>query len=157
MSRLPTDLVPIPTQPWDCRPDDLPLDIEECRTALWMCEGNITAAAALLKVDSRRLRSFVNSSKYLSDQAQEAREQLCDLAEGVVRDALQDEQDKSRRDTMARYVLTNLGSSRGYGAKGGKNLTINNQGGNISISWADNTQINSGDDAKVVDGEVVNG
>jgi hypothetical protein len=53
----PTDLMPLPTMPYDERPMSLPLDVEECRTALWRVRGNVTEAAKLIKVHPNRLRS----------------------------------------------------------------------------------------------------
>jgi hypothetical protein len=113
---LPDDLVALPTAPWDERPTELPLDIEECRTALWLCRGNITDAAAMLKVKSARLRRFVNDSEYLTREQNESREILQDIAEGNVYEALTDKQDPGRRDSMSRFVLERLGKARGFGS-----------------------------------------
>lgn len=129
----PNDLMPLPTMPYPERPDSLPLDVEECRTALWMHNGNVTEAAKTLKVSSSRLRSFIKSSAYLSAEAAEAREQLVDKAEDVVREALND---PDRADAMARFVLSSLGKTRGYNqnsATGAKSINI----GNMTIVWGD--------------------
>lgn len=133
--------------PWDVRPDDLPLTIEEVRTALWVNEGNITKAALTLKVDSSRLRRYIAASPRLSAEKEEARNQILDKAEEVVIEALSDEEDVVRKDSMAKYVLSNLGKERGYGSKAGGNLTINNNGaGTISVSWGDGSSITGSDD-----------
>lgn len=137
--------------PYDERPSSLPLDREECRTAIWRMRGNITNAAKLLKVDARRLRAFVRTSPYLSGEVLEAAEQLQDIAEDVVYDALTDEQDKGRKDSMARFVLASQGRGRGWGSGG--NATINLKStGPVSITWGDGSQVNS--DPKTIDGEV---
>lgn len=152
MSSLPQDLVPLPTMPWSVRPAELPLDIEECRTALWQSRGNITEAAKRLKISSSRLRTFVRSSPYLSAQVKEAQEQLIDLAENVVYEALMDSEDHSRQDAMARFVLTGPGKDRGYGT-GAPKVTINNQkGGTISLAWGDGTVFQP-DEQKVIEHE----
>jgi hypothetical protein len=112
---------------------------EECRTALWIVRGNITEAAKLLKVTSLRLRQFINKSPYLLSEMQEAKDQIVDLAESVVFEALTDEDDKGRKDTMARFVLGSQGKSRGWGhavSAGGVNIK-NGQGGTIIVQWAD--------------------
>ena len=141
MDGRPLDLVPLPTMPYNERPLELPLDIEECRTALWMSDGNITDAAKRLKISSGRLRTFIKNSRYLSAEMEEAREQIKDMAEGIVREALLDSEDKGRQDAMARFVLTGPGKDRGYGT-GAPKVTINNgQGGTINIAWADGTEI----------------
>lgn len=137
MTEFPNDLLPLPTAPYSERPISEPLVVEECRTSLWLVRGNITEAAKLLKVTSLRLRQFVNKSPYLLSEMQEAKDQIVDVAETVVYEALTDEDDKGRKDTMSRYVLSNLGRHRGWGTtQTGINIK-NTQGGTIVVQWAD--------------------
>lgn len=147
----PLDLIPLPTMPYDERPDALPLDIEECRTALWMVRGNVGEAAKVLKTTSLRLRNFIKASKRLSDELKEMQEILLDTAETVAAEALVSD-DPGRRDAMARFVMTNLGKERGYGQPNGpKGVNINLPGkGNFQISWDDGSNI-SGPSEKVID------
>ena len=150
MDGLPNDLIPLPTMPYDERPESMPLDIDECRTAIWRCRGNITKAAELLKITPLRLRNFVRKSVFLTEESKEAQEQLADIAEENVYDALVDTEDKGRRDAMSRYVLDRVGRSRGYGPSGaGVALNLPNKG-KMAISWADDTPI-AGDDAKIIE------
>ena len=138
MNSLPDDLVSLPTAPYSERPVSLPLDTEECRTALWLCRGNITEAAKVLKITSLRLRNFINKSPYLSAEVQEALDQVVDVAEQVVYEALTDEEDSGRRDTMARFVLGSQGKRRGWGSGQGPGVNIKNgAGGTIVVQWAD--------------------
>lgn len=154
---MPADLVPLPTAPYDERPLELALDRDECRTALWRCRGNVTKAAELLKVAPNRLRSFINASAFLAAEQREAQEQLLDIAEDIMYQALTDEVDAARRDQMARFVATNLGGSRGYGnGKGGVNLSLNTKKGTLVVSWEDGTGVvgnDNGEEAKVIDHE----
>jgi hypothetical protein len=145
-------LRPIPTQPWNERPDELPLDVEECRTALWHAAGNVSEAATILKVTSNRLRNFVKGSAYLTAEADEFRQRIVDKAESVVVEALHD---PDRADPMARFVLSSLGKARGYNQNSANkgNITI----GDINISWGDGTPISGevpapGDSAILIDG-----
>ena len=158
--RVPQDLVALPTMPYNERPVELPLDIEECRTALWMAAGNVSEAAKLLKCSSIRLRNFVKKSPYLSAEQQEAADRLVDIAESNVRDALTDELDPSRRDTMSRFVLTNIGKARGWGTGNSPSVNIKNTaGGTIVVQWADGTAIGQGqnaeEEAQTIEGEVI--
>lgn len=138
---VPDDLVALPTMPYEERPLDLPLDVEECRTALWMASGNVTEAARILKSTSIRLRSFIRKSPYLTSEMHEASERLVDIAESNVKEALTDPNDPSRRDTMSRYVLSNIGRARGWGTSAG-NVNIKNAGGGtIVVQWADGTPV----------------
>lgn len=132
--------------PYDQRPDSLPLDVDECRTAIWMVRGNVTKAAEIMKVPSSRLRNFVKGSKFLSAEVREAQEQLLDIAEDVAYDALIDSEDKSRQDQMARFIMTNLGKDRGYGQGSGKSgVNVNLPGkGRMMIAWDDGTAVTGG-------------
>jgi len=153
---IPDDLVALPTMPYPERPLELPLDIEECRTAIWMAAGNITEAAKLLKITSIRLRNFVKKSPYLSAEMQEAADRMVDIAESNVLDALTDELDPSRRDTMSRFVLGNIGKHRGWGSGSPGSVNVKNSaGGTIIVQWADGTSFSS--EPKEVEGEVIDG
>jgi hypothetical protein len=50
------EFVPLAWYPWDVRPDSVPLDADECATALFLDHGRIDAAAARLKVSTRQLK-----------------------------------------------------------------------------------------------------
>ena len=152
---IPNDLAALPSMPWLERPLELPLDIEECRTAIWMAAGNISEAAKILKTTSIRLRAFVKKSPYLSAEMQEAADRLVDIAEANVRDALTDELDPSRRDTMSRFVLTNIGKSRGWGTGSPTVNVKNSAGGTIVVQWADGSTFGdeSQDDMKTIEHE----
>jgi hypothetical protein len=145
---IPSDLTTLPTMPYAERPDDLPLDVEECRTAIWMTKGNITEAADILKISSARLRRFVRASVYLSREVEEATERLKDKAMKVIDEGLNDE---NERFTMARFVMTNLGGDRGFGTKAAK--VASPAAGPIVYSWQDDDV----EEATVIEGEVVNG
>lgn len=141
MTHLPNDLIPLPTMPYDERPAELALDREECRTAIWRSRGNISEAAKLLKITSLRLRNFVRANPFLSAEAEEAREILADIAEDNVYDALTDEADPSRRDSMSRFVLASVGRRRGYGQGNNTGVTINASKGRLVVAWDDGTQV----------------
>jgi len=154
--QFPDDLKALPTQPWDERPDTLPLTIEEARTALWLEQGNVARAAQRLKITPWRLRNYINSSPRLIAEQHEAREQLADRAEEIVKEALNDPIDPGRRDGMAKYVLSSIGKTRGFGSGPGK-LSVNSQGGVVVIQWGDGTSVvdEDGEDGPIIEGEVV--
>jgi hypothetical protein len=123
-----------------------------------MAAGNITEAAKVLKVTSIRLRNFVKKSPYLSAEMQEAADRLVDIAESNVLDALTDELDPSRRDTMSRFVLSNIGKHRGWGSGGTGGVTVKNSaGGTIIVQWADGSAFGSEPQEEVttIEGEVI--
>lgn len=149
MDTLPSDLKPLPTRPYDQRPDSLPLDVEECRTALWRNNGIIADAAAELRVTSSRLRAFVKSNSYLQREMEEASERIVDKATRVVVEAL-DSNEPSRSDPMARYVLDRLGKDRGFTTSVGRNGKV--KIGDFTIEWLGDNESLNGD---VIDGEVI--
>jgi hypothetical protein len=61
MSRpSPDEFLPLPDYScWLERPADLPLDVEECATAIYLAKGDIGAAAARLKVTAAKLNRLV--------------------------------------------------------------------------------------------------
>lgn len=134
---LPSDLVALPTAPYNERPAALPLDIEECRTAIWYAAGNIKDAAQTLKVPSARLRNFIKGSPYLQAEIQESKELMVDIAESNVVEALEDMDDVGRRDSMTRFVLQSQGRSRGWGTGANAGINVNAGGakGRVVISW----------------------
>jgi hypothetical protein len=155
---FPKDLIPLPTSPWDERPDSVPLTVEEARTALWLESGSIPKAAIRLKVAAHRLRRFISNSPRLLAEQNEAREQLADKAEENIKEALWDEIDTARRDSASKYVLSSLGRLRGYGTGPGKQININSEGGNILIQWADGSALTTpeSDDGTTIEGELAN-
>ena len=159
MSEFPDDLIPLPTMPYEQRPTNLPLDVEECRTAIWQCRGNISMAAQLLKTSASRLRTFVKKSPRLMEEVDEARQQLVDMSEDIAYEALTDGEDANRRDQMARFIMSNIGKDRGYGSGNGSAVNINLPKGNFTVQWADGSSLsmdqdnNNGDNAKVIDHE----
>lgn len=160
MTSMPNDLISLPTMPYDMRPASMPLDVEECRTAIWIARGNISKAAEMLKISSMRLRTFVKNSPRLSAEQKEAQEQLLDIAEDVAFEALTDTADTGRQDQMARFVMSNLGRDRGYG-QGNAGINLNMpKGGRMTISWDDGTSIVGeapSSDENTIEGEAVRG
>lgn len=82
----------------------------------------------------------MNKSEFLIREMGEAREQILDIAEGNVYDALTDGTDPGRKDSMTRFVLTNLGAPRGYGNKPGVHVNPTGKG-RMVIMWDDGTGI----------------
>lgn len=149
MTDFPSDLKVLPTAPYNERPVDLPLDVEECRTALWLDLGNVTKAAERLKVSPSRLRAFVRNNAYLTAEMSEAMEQLKDKATDVIREALNGPPERS--DSMARYVMSGIGKDRGFGANSGGGAKVTVNGGVTIIQWADGSNIN---EPQTIEGEV---
>jgi hypothetical protein len=108
-------------------PADVPLDPDQARTALWLSAGNIGRAAVLRHTNAARLGNLVRRDAFLAEQRAQAAELALDRAEGVLLDAL-DDQDPVRRDDAARFVLVHAGRARGWSRDG------NAQGINVAFS-----------------------
>jgi hypothetical protein len=58
----PDEFLPLPFFPYPERPLTIPLDVEECATAIYLKNGDLAAAAARLKVTPARLNKVVRVS-----------------------------------------------------------------------------------------------
>jgi hypothetical protein len=97
--------------------------------------GNIAQAADALGVPSRDLRFLVRATPALAAVAEEACELYCDRAEGILRDALESE-NELRRDVAARFVPSGKGAPRGWSRPSGPAVTIEQQPSRqIVIKW----------------------
>ena len=61
----PDEFLPLPFYGWLERPLDLPIDFDEAATAIYIAHGDISAAAALLKVTPARLNKLIRRSPKL--------------------------------------------------------------------------------------------
>jgi hypothetical protein len=89
------------------------VSIELAQQVLAESWGNIAQASDALGVPSRDFRLLVRTTPALAAVAEEAGELYCDRAEGILRDALESENDL-RRDVAARFVLSGKGAARGW-------------------------------------------
>ena len=97
--------------------------------------GNIARAADTLVVPSRDFRLLVRTTPALAAVAEEAGELYCDKAEGILRDALES-QNELRRDVAARFVLSGKGAPRGWARPSSPAVNIEQQPSRqIVIRW----------------------
>lgn len=82
------EFAPLPYYPWDERPPALPLDHDECATAIHLGMGSLPAAAQLLKVPLFRLARSVRASPRLQKVQHESLSLGLEKAKGKVLDAL---------------------------------------------------------------------
>jgi len=102
----------LPAYPWSTRPT--PLTADEVSSALIDCDGDLTAAAARLKVGTLTLRKFIASSAPAQAVQKELRQLEVDLAEQGLRGALRDP-DNRRKDWAIRFALNSANArERGW-------------------------------------------
>ena len=105
---LPPDLRPLPVAP-DSDDD------EAVRTALYLNFGNVGLAALALGRAPGELARHIELFPSLRADREAARRMIVDQAEAVIVDQLLDTEQADRRDEAAKFVLTNLGKSLGWG------------------------------------------
>jgi hypothetical protein len=127
MSRYPATKVP---------PSCENISIELAQQVLAETWGNIAQAADALGVPSRDFRILVRMTPALTAVAEEAGELYCDKAEGILRDALESENDL-RRDVAARFVLSGKGAPRGWSRPLSPPVAIERPPRQIVIKWLD--------------------
>jgi len=107
---LPPDLAPIPYGADD-------EDIEAIRTCLYLNFGNVKLAARALGSTTGALARKVEGDPSLRADRDAARRMIVDLAEANIVEQLSDEGSIDRRDEAAKFVLTSLGKSLGWGTQ----------------------------------------
>jgi hypothetical protein len=70
----PDEFVPLPYFPWKSRPDSLPLDTDEIATALYLANGDLRAAAALLKITLTQLKKPIRKTPRLQQLIERLRD-----------------------------------------------------------------------------------
>ena len=105
---LPPDLAPLPYG----ASDD---DEDAIRTALYLNFGNVGLAARSLSCLPGQLARKIELVPSLKADRDAARRMIVDQAESVVVEQLLDDAQPDRRDEAARFVLTSLGKSVGWG------------------------------------------
>jgi hypothetical protein len=70
----PEEFVPLPYFPYDHRPATSPLDPDEVATALFLANGDLKKAAALLKVTAARLTRPIRNTPRLQQLIDRLRE-----------------------------------------------------------------------------------
>jgi len=106
---LPPDLAPIPYGAGD-------EDIEAIRTCLYLNFGNVKLAARALGSTAGAIARKVEGDPSLRADRDAARRMIVDLAEANIVEQLSDTGSVDRRDEAAKFVLTSLGKSLGWGA-----------------------------------------
>ena len=133
--------LPLPDYHWDYRPLTLPLDEEECATALHLTHGHLSQAAHRLRVSSTRLNRAIKQSARLQTLLRDLSEVFVADSYGEAIHALYDSASDNRRREWGASVgmRSNLGkehlltSSQGASASsiGGPS------GGRIVLYWDD--------------------
>ena len=137
-SDIEAEFQPLPYYPWDRRPSHLPLDIEECATALYLAEGVIGRAADRLKVEPLKLTRQIARSPRLVRLHAELTALLNDKVHEEYIKAFGSEDDR-RREWAASKVSNTKGFQSHPLAPNGQVSPAVTIGGptSITIHWGD--------------------
>ena len=145
----------LPAYPWDTRPDDHPLTVEEVCAALVESEGNVKLAADRLRVGALILRKFVERSSRARAVIVEMAAQLADEAQTTLHAALRDE-DSRRADWATRFILNSQNAKKlGWASQSSADDAANIRGPLINlvlptVTWEDGTRIGPREAAKAI-------
>ena len=98
------EFIPLPFYPWEERPSTLPLDPDECATAIHIAQGDLPAAAALLKVPLYKLQRQLTHHPRLQRVFQESNALAASRAAAEYLHALDSPSDR-RREWAAAKIL----------------------------------------------------
>ena len=104
--------------PYRAADDKTPIDVEEAKRALEEVEGNITAAAELMNVDSARLRAFVAKEPVLRRMQEEILERGVDQAIEILFKGMKHDAYGIRFMAAKELLRSEPGRRRGFGEKG---------------------------------------
>jgi hypothetical protein len=134
------EFIPLPFYPWTQRPDTLPLDPDECATAIHIAKGDVPAAAALLKVPEFRLNRLIRRTPGLQHVLSEANELTTHRAASEYIRALDDPSDRRREWAASKIMASCAAQSHPFapapaGSTTASNVTINQDNKEITIHW----------------------
>ena len=129
---MPPDLAPLPYGATD-------EDEDAVRTALYLNYGNVGLAARSLGCLPGALARKIEMVPSLKADREAARRMIVDQSEAVVVTELLDETQPERQSEAARFVLTSLGKSLGWGgaaaaASAGFSLS-DGAGRTLQVKW----------------------
>ena len=136
----------LPAYPWQQRPDDEPLTIEEVCEALVYAEADVAIAAERLKVGSLILRKFIERSTRARAVIREMVDRLNDEAQTTLREALRDP-DSRRKDWAIRFIFNSQNAKKlGWASAASSDEAARVQGPLINLTlplvqWEDGTKI----------------
>ena len=136
-SETDREFLPLPYIPYDERPVTVPLDVEECATALYICGGKLSKAADRLKVDKLRLQRVIDRSPRLQRLHKELYEVYVHDSAEVVIDAIYADDPRVRYAAATKVLSSKAAAAHPFSPSGdgAPSLTINNDNREITFHW----------------------
>jgi hypothetical protein len=137
-----SEFVPLPYYPWDERPSTVPLDHDECATAIHLAHGDAHVAAQLLKVPyirlNRQLRASPRLARILTESLDQALAAAASLPIQTLFDPNADRRSREWASTkllQSRLAIGHPLSPAPPTAAASASLTVNAQTKTITYRW----------------------
>jgi hypothetical protein len=148
------EFVPLPYYPWDERPHTVPLDPDECATAIHVAHGSLPKAAALLRIPLIRLSRAIRAHPRLQRVLDESFQLALHRAAAVPIDTLFDEAADARRLEWASTKVLQSRLAQGHplspappSTAQSASLTLNQPNRSITFRWRTDADEPPGDSA----------
>jgi hypothetical protein len=142
MNEMDEEFLPLPNYTWDQRPSIMPLDVEECATALYLVGGVLEDAAERLRIHPLRLVRFIARHKRLQRLHAELSALLHDKVHKEYRNAFDSEDDRRREWAASKVAQTRAFQEHplapnANASSSSPGLALNGVPNRIVISWDD--------------------
>ena len=136
------EFIPLPFYPFTERPATLPLDPDECATAIHIARGDLPKASDLLKVPQfkleREVRRHPNLARILNEELQIA----VSKSRSELLTALESPNDRRREWAASKILASRIAQSDPFapapaGSTTANNVTINQDNKEITIHWGE--------------------
>jgi hypothetical protein len=140
MNEMDEEFLPLPYYTWDIRPSTMPLDVEECATALYLSDGVLEDAARRLKIPALKLVRFIARHKRLQRLHGELAALLHDKVHKEYKNAFDSEDDRRREWAASKVAQTRAFQEHPLAPNAqapSSNLALTGVPARIVISWDD--------------------
>jgi hypothetical protein len=155
------EFLPLPFYPWDERPPTLPLEFDECATAIHLTNASIPAAAALLKIPIVRLNREIRRSPRLQRVVEEALEVIKAKMAGEVIQALDDPDGRRREWAVNKLLVSRMAQGHAFApapasSSQSASLTVDQPNRTMTFRWRTDQDTTPADeldsDARTIEG-----
>jgi hypothetical protein len=150
---LDEEFAPLPYYPWDERPRSLPLDPDECATAIHLSGGDLLAAAQLLKAPLHKLHRQLALHPRLARVFHEAHTLAAHRAAAEYTRALDSPHDRRREWGAKNILATRAAANHPFApnpANASASLTLAQAGPSRTLTFRWRTDA---DEVKTIDGD----
>jgi hypothetical protein len=149
------EFIPLPFYPWDSRPPSLPLDPDECATAIHIAQGDLPAAANLLKVPLHKLNRQIRNHPRLARVLQETNELTVARAASEYINALSSPSERRREWASTKIMASRAAAQHPFSPAPAQpnaqsaSLSLTDAGRTLTFRWRTDA-----DDVPTIEGDL---